>query len=227
MTRADDAPSTVGQFRLITSVSEGLEINGKATTVLTLNEAYYLAEGENQSGIQKYAITKQSLNFFVDEDEQVDFMFVNDQDSPADSSAVLTTNRLTGLNMGPDLPVGGRLQPGGINYNDLELLEINLGRGLNDVTIYGTQQRADGFQTWTIVNTGDDILDPNNPLVTGATVRIFLNSEGQIFEGTATAATRASATSFATLFDDSSPFPTEEGGLQGAFVEITSALPVG
>src|SRR5262249_39360432 len=38
-----------------------------------------------------YAITSLSVNFFVDESTQVDYMFVHDQDSPADSKGVLTS----------------------------------------------------------------------------------------------------------------------------------------
>ena len=39
--------------------------------------------------------------------------------------------RITGLGMGEDLHIGSVLQPGGITYGDLEVLEINLGRGID------------------------------------------------------------------------------------------------
>jgi Ca2+-binding RTX toxin-like protein len=139
----------------------------------------------------EYAITTLSVNFFVDENTQVDFMFVHDEDSPADSTGVLTPTRLFGLNMGPDLVIGGQRRPGGITYGDLEVLEINLGAGNNNFTVLGTHTREDGYQTWTFLNTGDDI-EFNG--VQGDTVTVKLNSEEEITaSGTVTTAENADA----------------------------------
>jgi Ca2+-binding RTX toxin-like protein len=216
VTQADDAPSTVGQFRLITLVSEGPEIGGKATTILTLNELYDLAEGENESGIQKYAITKQSLNFFVDESTQIDYMFVHDEDSPADSSGVLTSTRLSGLNMGPDLVFSGQRRPGGITYGDLEVLEINLGTGGNNFQVLGTHTREDGYQTWTFVNTGDDI--PFQDIV-GDTVTVILNKEEEVTaSGTVTAAQNPGPGIYETTVTIEQSFP--DGALAGQLIKI-------
>src|SRR5205085_3086146 len=144
-------------------------------TVLTINAAYDLGPGE-ENQVDEYAITAQSLNFFVKEEVQIDYLFVHDEDSPADSAGILTSTRLYGLNMGPDLVIGGQVRPGGITYGALEVMEINLGRGLNNFQVLGTSKRSDGYQTWTMVNTGDDMLDPNQPLVTGDTVTVRLNA---------------------------------------------------
>ncbi|MEL7266180.1 MAG: hypothetical protein AAFP69_15390, partial [Planctomycetota bacterium] len=131
----------------------------------------------NDDRIKSYAITRESLNFFVDEPQSVDVLFVHDEDSPTDSTAndgddggtgYLTATRLWGLNMGPDLPIGGRLRAGGITYANLEVVDIDLGRGNNDFNVLGTHARADDpatiddetFQTWTFINGGDDILWP-------------------------------------------------------------------
>ncbi|MHB8050091.1 MAG: carboxypeptidase regulatory-like domain-containing protein [Coriobacteriia bacterium] len=161
--------SAIDQFRLITA----LEVNGEFIT-FTLNEPYVLAEDDVIDASTQYAITRESLTFFVDESKSIDFMFVYDDDSVADSygrlSALTTTEfpnngtvaefvtklearRLTGLQMGEDLYIGGYLQPGGITYGGLEVVEIDLGSGDNVFQIDNTHYRPD-FQTWTMVNTG-------------------------------------------------------------------------
>ena len=183
--------SAVGQFRLITGVVQ----NGTETTLI-INEAYALNPGEFESDIQSYAITTESLNFFVDETTQVDYMFVHDEDSPADSQGFLTSTRLYGLNMGPDIPIGGRLLPGGITYGNLEVLEINLGTGNNDFSVLSTHIREDGFQTWTFLNTGNDIEYQG---IWGDTVSIKLTDSEVSFEGHITSATQATPVKFASL----------------------------
>ena len=60
----------------------------------------------------------------VDETKQVDKLVVHNEDSPAADVGTLTSSRITGLGMAPDLYVAGRLLPGGITYLDLEALEI-------------------------------------------------------------------------------------------------------
>jgi len=178
--------SAIGQFRLIVDVDPG----GPGQTVLTINESYNLGPDESESDILSYAVTSESFNFFIDETTQVDFLFVHDEDSPADSTGVLTPNRLFGLNMGPDLVLGGKLQPGGITYACFEVLEINLGIGNNDFTVLGTPTRVDdGYQTWTFLNTGDDL-----PFMgaAGDTVTVTLNAVDEITaSGVVTAAQNA------------------------------------
>jgi hypothetical protein len=74
----------------------------------------------------------------VDESKQVDRLIVHNEDSPADDVGTLTSNRITGLGMGPDLYVAGRLFPGGIAYAGLEALEIYLGYGDDTFTVEST-----------------------------------------------------------------------------------------
>jgi hypothetical protein len=94
----------------------------------------------------------------VIEENQVDTLSVYNNDSLSDDVGVLTSTRLTGLGMGDDLFVAGRLLPGGITYADLEALNIYLGHGADTLTIESThvgttsvfgQDGADDF----IVNT--------------------------------------------------------------------------
>ncbi|HEX7167002.1 MAG TPA: Calx-beta domain-containing protein [Acidimicrobiales bacterium] len=74
----------------------------------------------------------------VDEANQVDTLNVFNQDSVSDDSGVLTSDRLTGLGMAPDQFTGGRFLLGGIEYGDLEALNIHLGRGSDDLLVKTT-----------------------------------------------------------------------------------------
>ena len=61
---------------------------------------------------------------------------------------------LSGLGMGAEnLLIGGDYHPKGITYGDMEVMEINMGDGDDEFTITDTHVRADGYQTWTIINT--------------------------------------------------------------------------
>ena len=131
-------------------------------------------------------------------------VFVNDQDSLADSSGTLTSTRLYGLNMGPDLVIGGALRPGGITYDDFEVMEINLGKGNNNLEVLGTHTREDGYRTWTLINTGDetvafaDIDDPNET-EKGDDVVLHLNAEDETYSGTVGTAQNGVGGAFTTI----------------------------
>src|SRR5262249_11905754 len=71
--------------------------------------------------------------------------------------------RIVGFGMGPNLLVGGRPQPGGISYADLEAVEAHLGRGDDKVRVdYATNAEdhptrlgsSTDFYTQTILDTG-------------------------------------------------------------------------
>ena len=69
--------------------------------------------------------------------------------------------RITGLGMGPNVIVGGAVQPGGLTYDDMEVVQANLGSGNDTVTVdyttnaedHTTARTAD-YYTLTILNTG-------------------------------------------------------------------------
>ncbi len=199
---------------------------------------------ERYEDIKKYAITRESPNFWAIEEEQIDYLFLNNEDSPADNiidtrkgllsdattigfdnnSTVeefvtkMDGKRITGLGMGGDLYVGSVLQPGGITYGDLEVVEINLGRGIDHFTVQDTHSRTDGFQTWVIINTGDEPVEGDGDIVTV----LSLGSDAQeIFAGTVEISTGA------TLDDSSKIFPTDGKGLVGFIVEITAGTGFG
>ncbi len=219
--RAPAAESTIDQFRLIIDVDiddngTGGDLTDDVITH-TLNTPFDLAtedEGvviesftdfsdvprdpddtllgaDGDELVNRYTITSESLNFFVNEEESVDFLFVHDGDSPADTSAVLTTNRLFGLNMGPDTVIGEVAYQGGLTFDDLEVIDITLRSGYNDIDVRGTPTRSDGFQTWTIIHAGTEIADPAQPGVdVGDTVTVQLNeTEVELLSGSGFVAT--------------------------------------
>ena len=148
-------------FRLIKSY----EVVGDSV-ILTLNSSW-VKEGENSEmpdATSRFNITEESMNFFVDETKMVDYLVVNNTNSVADETGTLEDasidnfeQRITGLGMGPDRYIGGRLQPGGITYGGVETTLINLGTGSDtfEVTSTSPTVRPDQtFQTWTMLNTG-------------------------------------------------------------------------
>jgi Ca2+-binding RTX toxin-like protein len=81
-----------------------------------------------------------------------------------------THGRITGFGMGPNILFAGRPQPGGITYGDIEVVELNLGTGDDDVTINYTTNaedhttlRSGDYYTQTLLNTGagDDTVTIN------------------------------------------------------------------
>jgi Ca2+-binding RTX toxin-like protein len=182
--------AAVDQFRLILKAVD----NGDGTTTLTLNDPWDVDPGQLKY-LAKYAITNQSLNFFVDEDVQVDFLTVYHDDSVANNTGSLMEaneadrirgydQRIAGMGMGPDIQIGGELRPGGITFGTMEIAVINLGSGKDTFNVQSTHNRDD-FTTWTMLNTGagDD------------TVNVSLEADEQLTVGVAEAATGNTLTS--------------------------------
>jgi len=244
-----DGVDEIGQFRLI--VGAVLDDKGTGYTTddevtLTLNAPWELSEGEEFDDITEYTITRMSPNFFAVEAEQIDYVFVYNEDSPADNiiesrQGLLTDSTmdgftgnaiveefvtqmdgkwLSGFGMGTeDLKIGPYYHPHGITYGDMEVVEINLGDGIDHFTVEDTHIRADGFQTWTIINTGDEYIGTDGDLVT-----VSLNSDvKELHSGTVTSASEY------TLYDSGAAFPVTltEKGLAGYIVEITGGTGLG
>ena len=85
-----------------------------------------------------YAYFPTNPNEVVVEDRQVDTLNIYNRDSVADDVGTLTSNRLTGLGMGPDTVIGGQTIAGGIGYNELEVLNLYLGSGNDHLTVEST-----------------------------------------------------------------------------------------
>src|SRR5262249_52904289 len=118
-----------GQFRLITAT-----VAADVNTILTLNAPWQTLPNATST----YAIITASLNFFVNEDDQVDTLTVFNTNSVAEDAGTLTDTRLTGLGMGNDVVIGGETKPGGITYHNLEALTVNLGSGNDQFLILDT-----------------------------------------------------------------------------------------
>ena len=83
----------------------------------------------------------------VIEDRQVDTLNVFNGDSVSADTGLLTSTRLTGLGLAPDQFAGGRFLLGGIEYQELEAVNIHLGSGVDTFTV-------DSTHTGTTVITG-------------------------------------------------------------------------
>ena len=152
---------------------ETLTDNGDGTSTLTLkNPSQRPAEWGDPDPGSLFAITDLADTFFVAEEDQVDFLMVFDNDSVADDTGAmfladvdpdpdreLLRGRLTGLGMGPDVVIGGQLQPGGITFGDMEVVRVDLGKGNDTLDVsFATRRPADDprpdFHTQTIINAG-------------------------------------------------------------------------
>ena len=79
-----------------------------------------------------------SANLSTIESHQVDTLNVFNGDSVSADSGTLTSTRLTGLGMGGDQYISGRLVQGGITYEGLEAVGIHLGHGADRLLIAST-----------------------------------------------------------------------------------------
>ncbi len=86
----------------------------------------------------RYFITAVNLNLRVNEATQVDTLNLWNANSPIDEHLVISSDRITGLGMGPDTIIGGTAFGGGITYSGLESLSVHLGTGNNTVEINST-----------------------------------------------------------------------------------------
>ena len=136
-----DGPAA-GTFLRVLEVSENLKrvtfVGGWPDGVPERGNSYYYAPI--------------NPNVLVDEADQVDSLIVDNTDSPALDTGVLTETRLSGLGMGPDTRIGTRTLQGGITYLNLESLDIGLGFGRDTFTIESTHAGT------TTVRTGDTLL---------------------------------------------------------------------
>ena len=147
--------------------------------VLTLNKAW--DNPFNEPGVpdssSEYTLFDANPNFFVVEADQTDLLYFNDTDNvtsfpdtPFAEGRLWSAGsfgRLTGLGMGGDRLIGGITQPGGVSFQELEEVEINLGTGANRFVIDDTHAGA------TTLNTGAGNDEVNIRRISGHT---FVNT---------------------------------------------------
>jgi len=122
----------INRFWLIVDVTTG---SVSSQTVLTLqNVSLPASEWELPDSNSEFAITNLSPNFFVNENNSRDTVTVFNDGSTTNDVGTLSQSTLTGFGM----------NPAGINYGSLEVVELLLGQGNDQLTVTGT---ADGAIT--------------------------------------------------------------------------------
>ena len=95
-------------------------------------------------------VTTPNSSFDVVEGKQVDTLVLDNGNDVAAQTGAVTFDptavvdgitgigTVTGLGMGGDRVIGGQTIDGGVTYGDLEHLVINLGKGVDQLTVFGT-----------------------------------------------------------------------------------------
>ncbi|MBD2449019.1 DUF4347 domain-containing protein [Nostoc sp. FACHB-152] len=166
----------INRFWLIVGVAAG-SLPGQ--TVLTLQNASLPAsEWELPDSNSEFAITNLSPNFFVNENNSRDTVTVFNDGSTANGVGTLSASTLTGFGM----------NPAGINYGSLEVVELLLGQGDEELTVTGT---ADGAITSVHGGGGNDKITVSDR---GGTDARGLDAPLAIFGDTSADASRYSGT---------------------------------
>ncbi len=84
--------------------------------------------------------------------QQVNILNVLNDDSVASLAGTLTDTTITGLGMGAGLSIAGQTFPGGITYDDIQDLQIDLGHGNDNFLV----ERTDGGSTTIVGGSGND-----------------------------------------------------------------------
>ncbi|MGY8734184.1 MAG: hypothetical protein ACKVK0_18785, partial [Pirellulales bacterium] len=93
---------------------------------------------ENGDYVDKFFYQDRNANLDVTEEGQVDKLYIHNQDSLATSTATLTRTLFNGLGMGADTTIEGRKFSGGITYDNLEVVDLNLGTGADELLVEST-----------------------------------------------------------------------------------------
>jgi len=134
-------------------IEEAVYVEAGSYWELTLNQEFsdYASSFKALLGVNRDYL-------FADELASTDRFFVNNQDSNADALGALTAFGNDGL-MADD-PFALRfghdsINELGISLSDFEYAELNLGSGDDTFDLSKTLYREDGFQTFTVVNSGE------------------------------------------------------------------------
>ena len=102
-----------------------------------------------------YFVTPVNPNTRVEEDVQVDVLQIFNGNSVSDDVGTLTADRVYGFGMGPDTVIGENRIPGGISYSSLEEVLLEMGSGIDQLTIESTHQGT----TRVLGGDNDDVID--------------------------------------------------------------------
>ncbi|CAB9505197.1 Kringle domain [Seminavis robusta] len=92
--------------------------------------------------------------FYAVEEKQVNTLIINNLDVRGELASVgtLLADQFYGMNMGQNLVVSGAAQRDGIVYGDMSVIEINLGDGVDEITVVNTTEALHVINA----NGGDD-----------------------------------------------------------------------
>ncbi len=91
-------------------------------------------------------------NLLEQKPQAVDVLNVLNDNEIASVSGTLTATTITGLGMGPNVVINGQTEPGGITYNNIQDVNIDLGDGTDDFLV----ETTDGGSTTINGGTGVD-----------------------------------------------------------------------
>ncbi|MCH2120258.1 MAG: hypothetical protein MK136_03445, partial [Pirellulaceae bacterium] len=130
-------------------IVHGVDANG----VVTFTQPW--PAGKLPKNGDKYYYVHVNPNLLVSERDQVDTLYLHNQESVATTTGHLERTLVSGLGMGPNRYIGDRWLSGGIRYDNLESVRIELGSGADDFAIASTHAGA----TTVLTGAGDDHVD--------------------------------------------------------------------
>ncbi len=138
------------QPRSVAQVQGPLFISGGIDPSLSLTAPPPLLFVGESDGSPFMAPPNQALDALPS--QQVNILNVLNDDSVASLSGTLTDSTITGLGMGAGLSIAGQTFPGGITYDDIQDLQIDLGHGNDNFLV----ERTDGGSTTIVGGSGHD-----------------------------------------------------------------------
>ncbi len=143
------------EFRILSGAARGAVLKTLSVAGSTVTFEAGWPNGITPSIGDKYFFRPVNPNDLVAEADQVDVLNVFDKNSISNDVGVLTDHRLSGLGMGPDTVIAGRVFKGGISYTNLESFNLELGSGNDTLTIDSTIAGSTSVKT----GAGNDIIN--------------------------------------------------------------------
>lgn len=114
------------------------------------------SENDTETVVFPEGVTVDLSSFDAIETKQVDRLVVNNGNARGTAKAVgvLTADQFSGMNMGRGIQIGGVPQADGFQYFEMELVEVFLGDGVDEITVLETSEALHYFS----LGGGDDSL---------------------------------------------------------------------
>ncbi|MBC8437579.1 MAG: hypothetical protein H8D86_01845, partial [Planctomycetes bacterium] len=146
--------------KLLASQLNNATGNGEIHSAIIFNELWN--RSPTQSNPVFYFFRPHNPNYDVIESNQVDQLFLFDQNNSInadgllseDAQGIVTSSSISGFGMGGDVAIGGRQISGGIGFYNIESLNLDLGQGNNNILIQSTPVSTTKINT----GSGDDVV---------------------------------------------------------------------